>query len=334
MNNYIDSLNCLVDLHLHLDGAISVDNALDLAKRQNIKLDLTKKELKDKLSVNSNCSNLQEFLLKFDLSCSLLKTKIGIKHAIINLAYELKNIGVMYAEIRYAPSLLTSQDFNQEDLVISSIEALKETAIPINLILCCMRRNNFKEENLTTVKLAHKYLNRGVVAIDLAGLESKYPVDDFKEIFELANKLNVPYVIHAGEDDGPSSIINTLKYNPYRIGHGIRAYEDKELMKTLNKNKTILELCPTSNVITGIFNDIKDFPIYDFLNSDIVVTINSDDPSVEDIDTKHEYKLLNDIFNLDSQIIKKLIINSVNYSFASKQLKKDLLSKIEDNFNV
>ena len=150
-------------------------------------------------------------------------------------------------------------------------------------------------------------MGKGAVALDLAGAEALYPTRDYKHLFEMAAKENIPYTIHAGEADGPESIRDAVNMGASRIGHGVRAIEDKSVMKLLADRKIPLEMCPTSNLNTRVITDIRDYPIKKYLDMGIVVTVNSDNMSVSNTDVKKELKLIKDSFGIDEDI---LLINA------------------------
>lgn len=327
MNNKIDEMKNLIELHLHLDGAISIKNCKKLAQIQNIEIP-SDKELKEKMTVSKDCKDLNEFLTKFDLALSLLQTKEGITTAIKNLQEELQEQGIIYAEIRFAPQLSTQKGLTQQEVVLAALEGLKQSKLKSNLILCCMRGNNNQKENIETVTLAKKYLNKGVCAIDLAGAEGIYKTKDFKDIFKYAKELEIPFTIHAGEADGPQSVRDAIEFGAKRIGHGVRSIEDKELIEIIKNKQITLEICPTSNICTSIYKNIKEMPIKEFINKEINITINTDDPTVCDTNLKQELKLISDAFNLSEEDIKKLQINAINASFASEEIKKEIINQI------
>ena len=107
-----------------------------------------------------------------------------------------------------------------------------------------------KQENFRTIKIAKKYLGKGVSGADLAGAEALFPTEDYEDVFYLARDLNVPVTIHAGEADGPESIKEALEFGAKRIGHGVRCLEDPHLVGELAQEGIILEVCPTSNLQT------------------------------------------------------------------------------------
>ena len=247
-NNY-----ALIDLHLHLDGSLSLASVKELVVLQDIEIPDNDKELLEKLQVSEGCRDLNEYLEKFDFPCSLMQTPIGITTAVRNLEAELAAQGLIYAEIRFAPQLHLQKGMTQSEVVAAAVKGMGQGALKSNLILCCMRGKDNHEANLETVRVAKDFLGKGVGAIDLAGAEALFPTADFAELFVLAKELGVPYTIHAGEADGPESVYKALEFGTKRIGHGVRSLEDRALVQRLAAEGITLELCPTSNLNTSMF---------------------------------------------------------------------------------
>ena len=329
---FIDRLTCMTDLHLHLDGAISPQSARVLAQMQGIALPEDENELLSLMSLSGNCSDLEEFLSVFAFPCSLLKTEGAIRCAVETLLQELRSQGVMYAEIRFAPQILTSDDLTQEQAVLAAIEGIRNGAIPANLILCCMRESGLSEQNWKTAELAAKYLGKGVAALDLAGSEAAFPIEGFRDIFSFACEKGIPFTIHAGEAFGAQNVRAALSLGANRIGHGIRSGEDPSLLAELAKRNIPLEMCPTSNLMTASVPSLAEWPLRTYLDAGITVTINTDDPGIERTDIKREFRLLADAFALSKDEIRQLLVNSVRASFADDALKQTLLQKINDDF--
>ena len=328
----IDALTCMTDLHLHLDGAISPQSARVLAQMQGIKLPEDDDKLLSQLSLGGNCDSLDEFLCAFSLPCSLLRSEDAIRCAVETLLRELKSQGVMYAEIRFAPQILTTQTMTQEQAVCAAIDGMRGGAIPANLILCCMRGDGNSAQNMETAELAAEYFGRGVAALDLAGSEAAFPIEGFRDIFSFAREKGVPFTIHAGEAAGAQNVWAALSLGASRIGHGIRAIEDKTLLAELAKRHIPLEMCPTSNLMTASVPSLAEWPLRTYLDAGIAVTINTDDPAIERTDIKREFRLLADAFALDKEEVRQLLVNSVRASFVDDALKQTLLQKIDDNF--
>ena len=228
----------MIDLHLHFDGSLLARTVLELAKEQGIALPSEEPdELKLFLAAPADCGSLNEYLEKFDLPLLVLQTREAIRKGMYTLVSSLKEQGMLYAEIRFAPQLHTKKGLTQEQVVKAALQGLQEAAagsfFKAKLILCCMRGADNREENLLTVRTAAAFLGRGVAALDLAGAEALYPTADYGEVFALAKELSVPFTIHAGEADGPESIRAALRMGASRIGHGVRAGEDPELLEEI-----------------------------------------------------------------------------------------------------
>ena len=266
------------------------------------------------MTVKDGCRDLNEFLTKFAFPMSLLQTSEGIKNAVKNLEDELIEQGIIYAEIRFAPQLHTKSGLNQEEVVISAIEGQNLSKLKSNLILCCMRGNNNHDENMETIRIAKKYLGKGVSAIDLAGAEASYKTANYEDIFRYAEELGIPYTIHAGEADGPSSVYDAIRFGSKRIGHGVRSIEDPNLVKIIAQKDITLEVCPTSNICTSVYNKIIDIPIKKFLDKGVKITINTDDPAVCDTRLKEELKLVKDENSKISQSTQSCLYKRLNLS--------------------
>ena len=325
----VDKLNCMVDIHLHLDGAISPESAKQLAELQGIAIPESEKELLSLLRVMEKCGNLREFLERFTFPCLLLQTASGIRMAVKNLLNELKAQGVLYAEVRFSPQKCTDRGLTQEEAVLAAIDGMREAGTDANLILCCMRGDGNHAENVETIRLAEKYLGRGVAAADLAGSEAQYPNADYADIFAMAARKGIPYTLHAGEAAGPESIWKAIEMGAQRIGHGIRAVEDAALLRELEKRQIPLELCPTSNLDTAVFSDIREWPLRQLMEAGVKITVNTDDPAIEGTTIKEEYRKLIDAFGIGKEEVKTFLKNAVSASFADDALKQKLLEKIE-----
>lgn len=323
-------MSAYIDLHLHLDGSLSVPIARKLAELQNISLPQDDAELERLLKCPENCQDLNDYLKCFDLPLTLLQTTEGISEAVYLLQEELQEQGLIYAEIRFAPQLHCDRGLIQTEVVKAAIEGLNRSSFHANLILCCMRGDDNKEENMETVRIARKALKKGVVGIDLAGAEGLFPTRDFSEIFELACEINVPFTIHAGEADGPKSVKRAIEFGAKRIGHGVRSYEDPILMDMLSDQEITLELCPKSNLDTCIFPSLKDYPIKQYLEYGIPVTVNTDNMEVSDTTVEKEMQSLIDTFGLTDKQVYQLEMNAVNASFADEKLKKELRKTLKE----
>ena len=242
---------------------------------------------------------------------------------------------MLYAEIRFAPQLHTKKGLTQERVVQAALlgmqEALAGSFFRCKLILCCMRGADNREENLLTVQTAAAFLGRGVAALDLAGAEALYPTEEFAEIFSLARELGVPFTIHAGEADGPESIEAALSFGASRIGHGVRAAEDPELLARLKEQQIPLEMCPSSNVQTKAVPSLSQHPVLEFLRQGLCVTVNTDNMTVSDTTIEKEFGLLSRELGMTAEDRKKLLLNAADAAFLTSEERwrlKDVIEKL------
>lgn len=302
----------LIELHLHLDGSLRPETVWELAKEQNIKLPAnTVDEVRDQMQVPEDCRTLEEYLTRFDLPLLVLQTREALERAAFELTEDLAKEGVTYAEIRFAPQLSIKGGMTQEQAVEAAIEGVKRgmeqyPSIRVGLILCCMRGEDNEEWNLQTVEAAKKYLGDVVCAVDIAGAESLYPTDRFAPVFEKVREYGLPSTIHAGEAAGPESMKTALAFGAKRIGHGVAAVEDPELVRRLIEEQITLEVCVTSNYQTKVVPSIEAHPIRRLFNAGVRVTVNSDNRTVSNTNVRKELDILRNVFGFKEQEIEKM----------------------------
>lgn len=315
----------MIDLHMHLNGSLSAEIVIALAKKHGIELPTyDAEELKKLISVPIDCDSLNEYLKCTKIPRLVTQTKKGICDAVFMLLEELKEQGFIYAEIRFAPQRHRDNGLSQEEVVLAAIEGLKKSTLKAKLILCCMRGNDLEKENLETIDIAKKYLEIGVGGVDLAGAEALFKTQDYKNIFEYAKKLGVPITIHAGEADGSESVIAALDMGATRIGHGIRSVYDENLIKRLIDENITLEMCPSSNFQTKAVSNKADYPLRKFLDLGVKVTINTDNKTISSTELEGEFEFAEKELGLKKEERKILYENAIEASFTSESEKQEL----------
>lgn len=327
----------MIDLHLHLDGSLNPKNILEMAKMSGVDLPYTEEAvIRTKMMVEPDCTNLGEYLEKFDLPLQLLQTTETIEYAVYELMRDLKEQGLCYAEIRYAPQLHLQKGLTQAEVVEATIrgrnKGMQDFGIPVNLILCCMRSDQNQAENMETIMVAEKYLGQGVCAVDLAGNEAAYPTESFKDVFALAREKGVPMVIHAGEAAGPESVWQALDLGAVRIGHGIHSIEDKELMAVLKEKGIYLEMCYSSNMQTKTVDNAADYPLVPFLLEGLPVTLHTDNLTVSNTALQREYRLVQEQFSLTDEQMKAVAMRTADAAFLAEAEKEVLKEQIDRTF--
>lgn len=321
-----------VILHIHLDGSLRPKTVYKWLKEKGEEVTLN--EVKEKLMSDKNCRDLNQYLEKFTLPVEFLQTEEHIEQATFELFEDLSFQNVIYAEVRFAPSLHTKCGLSYSQIVESAIRGMNSAKskydIEGNLILCCMRGKENKKENFETLEIARKYLDKGVCALDLAGAEAIFATEEFEELFSKAKELKIPFTIHAGEAAGTESIRKAIEFGTLRIGHGVRCLEDASLVQEIIQKGIVLEVCPISNLQTKAVTEPH--PIDKLYMAGVKTTINTDNNTVSNTSLLHEYRYVLENTDLTVEDIKKMNIIAVEASFISEMKKCKLVKKFESLF--
>ncbi|RDY23725.1 adenosine deaminase [Romboutsia maritimum] len=322
-----------IELHCHLDGSVRLDTIIDIAKKENIKLpseDIN--ELSSLVKVPSNCTSLVEYLKRFDLPNKIMQTKESLRRISFELLEDAQRENVKYLEIRFAPMLHLQRELTISEVIESVICGMKEAQekydIKSNLILGCMRTMS-EEDAILVINEGKKFLNKGVVAVDLCGPELEGFSSNFKNAMDLARSYGYKVTIHAGEAASENNVLDAINLlGAKRIGHGVRIKDKKEVYKLVKEKNIVLEMCPTSNVQTKAIDAYENHPFYPFYKDDIKVTISTDNRTVSDIDLSSEIDTMFNKFDLKRDDYKKIYLNSVDATFADDKTKNWLRSLI------
>ncbi len=327
----INSSIPLVDLHRHLDGNIHPELIWQLAKQHNISLPGNNlEEFRPHAQIQDQTSDLLAFLEKLNYGVSVLADQEAIYQVAYDNVRDAKAQGLDYTELRFSPYYM-AMNFNLDiaevvNQVASATEAgQKDFGVKVNLIGILSRTFGVDAcyQELNGI-LAHK---DRITALDLAGDELNYPAELFVPHFNQARDAGFQITVHAGEADGPESIWNAIKLlGATRIGHGVAATQDPKLMEYLAKHQIAIESCPTSNYQTATVGDLTKHPLKTFLDNEVLVCLNTDDPAVSNITLEHEYKVAKEVIGLSAEELEQVQLNGVKASFLSDQEKQALLA--------
>jgi adenosine deaminase len=321
-----------VELHLHLDCSLSFDVV------SKISPDISKNEYKSELIGPEKCNSLDEILKYVTNQVNLMQTEEHLRFVVQDLFDQLKKENVIYAEIRFAPLLHLANGLKSEvvvEIVADEVtKCSKETGIMAGIILCTLRHYSEKE-SLQTVELVKRYIDITPVAgFDIAADEGSHNIDENKKAFLYAIKHDLPRTAHAGEAKGPESIWETINhFKPARIGHGVRCIEEPALIEHLKKKDIHLEICPTCNVQTNIYDQYKNHPIDFLYNSGVSVGVNTDGRTLANVTLSEEYKKLIDAFDWGVDHLMKCNLNAISKAFLPESDKKILANKVIDSYS-
>lgn len=309
-----------VDLHVHLDGSVNPQTVLELAEKQGITLPKkTVNELKPYLEVNESCMTLSEYLNKFDLVAKVLQTKEALERVGYELVARAKEQNYKYIEVRFGPQLHRVKGLSVPEVIEAVIRGLTKGELTYRVkaraIVCCMRHQP-TELNKEVVHAASTFLGKGLVGIDLAGDESAYPTYLFREVFQLANKYELPVTIHAGEASGSENIKEAVhNLGASRIGHGVRLKDDPSLFNEIIRRQIPLEMCPISNIQTKAASSWETYPIRDYFNQGVKITVHTDNITVSNTTLSKEFAVLMEHFDFSIKELNQLTMNAIDAAF-------------------
>ena len=319
------------EIHLHLEGTASVETIWELMKKNN--LNHTEISSKDDLRKKFQITNLDEFIdLFINIIQSSFSSEDDLNYIINDTGEYLNKNNIVYSEIFFAPSKFVAMGFDFGKMVRileKGAKSIKEKYNADVKFSIDVSRSFGTANAMKNLDLLLKNPSPSIIGIGLGGAETKGPAKDYTEIFSKARSGGYHVVAHAGEDVGPESVWDTLKYlKAERIGHGISSVQDEKLMDYLRDNQVPLEICPTSNLFTRKYaKTLKEHPVREFFDRGLMVTINTDDPTLFSVNLLEEYMTLfrHDIFNAEE--ILKLVKNNIYSTFMDNADKDNLWNK-------
>ena len=311
-----------IELHCHLDGSLS---------KEFIEKRLKRSVKEEELSVSDDCESLVEYLEKFSLPGECLRDAEGLEDAGDDILRTMSRENVVYAEIRFAPLLHVNRTFRTTQVIEALLRGLErgkqEFGVDYNVIVCVMRHHRF-EESYAMIKEAYQFLGKGVCAADLAGAEGLYPMAGFMEFFEKVKELGMPFTLHAGECGDVKNIQDSIEAGAMRIGHGIAMRNYPEVQALVREKGIGIEMCPISNLQTKAVADTTEYPLREFLDAGVPVTINTDNRTVSNTSMTKELEFVQKVYGIKDEEILLLMRNAVKTAFIEEEKKQQLFGKL------
>lgn len=317
-----------IELHCHLDGSLNLNFVDEMLREQGIIYE--RSELEEKLKVNPDCTSLTEYLEKFDLPLLCLQTGESLKRAAYELVENVASEGVKYIEVRFAPMLSILKGLHCSEVIASVVEGLEEAGkqydVFASAIVCAMRHHSL-EQNMEMLYAARKFVGKGVCALDLAGDESLFPTKLFRPLFEQARAWGIPFTIHSGECGSVENVREAIELGAKRLGHGIALQKSYELRQLCREKGIGIEMCPTSNLQTGAVDSLENYPLKQFLDEGLLVSIHTDNRTVSGTTLLMEEAFVKEQLGLSEKAIEKCTENAIKTAFASEEIKQQLLQE-------
>ena len=310
------------ELHLHLDGSLRIETALDLARTRNVDAPRDVAGMRRALIAPMPCRDQAELLRAFELPIALMQDAEALERIAAELVETKAAEGVRYAELRWAPTLHTQRGLSLAD-VIGAVargtrEAAARTEVEVRLI-CTAMRSADADANVHLARAAARAIDDGLTGWDLAGPEEAFPDPMLHAAsFAVARDDGLRLTVHAGEWGGAPQVRRSLALDPERIAHGPGAIDDPELCRELAARGVSLDICPTSNWQAGIVPSIAEHPLARLHRLGVPVTLSTDDTTVSELTLTDEYERALDLIGLTVDELWAIDRAALDVAFADK----------------
>lgn len=314
-----------VELHVHLEGSIRPQTLRELAEKNRV-------DLPGGVEAVYRFADFQGFLEAYMRCAACLCEQEDFRRVTYELLCDEAAQGIRYCEVFLSSMQHLRRDFDFECImqgIRSGYEAARaEYGIRMGVIFDHGRQFGV-EAGRRVLELALATRSYGVIGLSIGGDEKEGPPEAFAEIFAQARAAGLHLTAHAGEVCGPESIWGAIRsLGVRRIGHGIRAVEDPELMRYLRRERIFLDICPTSNLRTGAVSSLKEHPVRRLFDAGIPITLSSDDPALFQTSLLQEYLLLVEHLGFTQEEIRQIALNGVRASFLPAGEKTTLEKEI------
>lgn len=331
----LDAIRALpkVELHIHILGSIRPETLLSIIESDGIKAPYTSEE---EIIKRFEYTDFANFLQGYMEIVEYITDERHFEQITYEMLDNCAKSNVHYVEASFSPSdhIPKGLEFDKmADSINRGIQRAKkdfgvETNIRVDLV-----RNSSIEQAMKILDSIEKSPDN-IISIDLGGNEAQDPPGPFVEPYKRATTLGLHRVAHAGEAAGPDSIWEAIRYlDVERIGHGVTAHQDPELVEYLKRERIALEMCPVSNLRTGVVPSIKEHPIREYFDKGLLVTVNSDDPSLFHTSMNNEYLQLHEHLNFSLSELYQISLNSVQTAFIDEGKKSKLHRKFSEEYN-
>src|SRR2546422_8891306 len=322
------------ELHLHLDGAVRPKTVLELAAQAGVPVPTQDLErLKDFLQATDSTSSLVEYIKYFELPIAVLQNVPALERATYELCEDLKSDQVRYAEIRYGPWLHVQQGLSLTDVIRAVLSGWKAGRKAFGFeggVIVTGPRGRRAARNVSRAQVAGGFVTEGVVGFDLAGDEAGHPPVLHQDAFRVARSLGLNITIHAGEAAGPESVRQAISIGAMRLGHGVRAQEDGDVIAMIKENGVQLDMAPTSNAQTKAVRRLQDHPLRRFYEQGIKVTISTDSRTVSDVTLTQEYQTVARVLGCSREEISAMNLQALDGGFSDEVTRARLRHEFVD----
>lgn len=316
-----------VELHLHLEGAIPLPAMWELVQRHGGHPEVASPaDLVDRFAY----TDFAHFIDTWVWKNQFLNTYEAFEYAAAAVAQHVADQHIIYAEAFFSPSDFRHYGLAPAELALAIRRGLDQApGTQVALIVDLVRDTGPEAAARTFDQVAEVAAAAGVIGIGIGGSEAEYPPELFAAVYRRAGERGFRLTAHAGEAAGPDSVWGALRrLHVERIGHGVRSVEDPHLVRHLVASQVPLEVCPTSNLRTGVVNDWDTHPAGALIEAGAMVTLSSDDPAMFHCTLAGEYDAAVEHFGGDDAVIRRLAANAVDASWAEAETRRHLHARL------
>ena len=299
------------ELHLHLEGTVD---------RETVRM-LDPLATREEVDRVWGFSDFGGFLDCFKFTARRLRGPADYALVTRRMIESLAKQGISYAEVTIGAGVVQwlGYDFDSVWRAIREAQREVQKTIPVEVWwnLDAIRQLG-ADHVMEIARLTAKYVGDGVVSFGVGGDEVRGRASEFRAAYQYARDAGLRLTAHAGETDGPESVRSALDIGAERIGHGIRAVEDADLLRRLREERIPLEVCITSNVRTGAVPSLAAHPVRQLVDAGVIVTLNTDDPGMFGCDLAGEFRIAAEVFGLSAAELAQIRRNAEEFRFGHR----------------
>ena len=330
------------ELHLHLEGSVDPATLVELSRRYNTPLPtennrydvagsgdvLTEDEVRRLYSYK----DFNGFLMAFKSVTERLRSPEDYELVTYRLMQKLRQQNVVHAEVYVSIGVIRWRGQPVEP-IFEGMERGRERGqrdFGVSLLWIFDAVRHFGPEAAAEVfNLAARLRERNVVGIGIGGDEARGPAEGFRDLYKKAADNGLRLTAHAGETTGPESVWGALNIGAERIGHGLSAANDPELMEVMAQKQVPVEICITSNLRTGACKELQEHPVRKFFDEGLMITLSTDDPAMFQTSLNKEFEMAQQEFGFTEDHLRELARNSIEASFLPVEKKLRFMQQID-----
>ena len=325
-------------LHEHLDGGLRPQTLLELCQLRNVTMPAnTGSDLAAWLLANSHSGSLERYLTGFGLTVAAMASEAACERVAYEAAEDAREDGCVLAEFRMAPLLLEAYGLSGEAVVEALLRGLKKSTLPCGFIVCAMR-TDAPDVTAKSARLAVRYRDDGVIGFDLAGAERGFPPTPHREAINIARDAGLGITLHAGEADEGSRVLEAAALGATRIGHGVHimnapdAALQSDWIDEAHRRGLHFEVCPTSNVHTGIAPSVAKHPLRAMAAAGLSVSVSTDNRLMSGVTLSGELQAAHEQNGVSLDAIRQMMRTAAHASFLPESARHAALQALSRPF--